>query len=148
MSILDKICKEALTWIDTPYHYQARVKGVGVDCCNLIAGVGEELGLLKDVVIKPYNIQWHLHSKSEDMLYQLESFGCYELRVELDRPETWPIGSIITFKFGRANSHLGILVQDNRLVHAAADYGKVVHSYFTDTLLNRVGHLYSFPGII
>lgn len=38
------IAKEAETWIGTPFQWQACVKGVGVDCKGLIAGVARVCG--------------------------------------------------------------------------------------------------------
>lgn len=46
MPSLDDVITEARTWIGTPYHHQQCVKGVGVDCAQLIAGVGHALGLM------------------------------------------------------------------------------------------------------
>ena len=34
-----QIIQTARQWLDTPYHHQARVKGVGVDCIGLVIGV-------------------------------------------------------------------------------------------------------------
>lgn len=32
-------------WLDTPFHHQGRLKGVGVDCIGLVVGVARELGV-------------------------------------------------------------------------------------------------------
>ena len=37
-----RIILEAMDWVGTPYHHQARVKKVGVDCAQLVAGVAEK----------------------------------------------------------------------------------------------------------
>lgn len=47
------IVAEARTWIGTPWRHQLCVKGVGVDCGQLIAGVARALGL-RDVLITGY----------------------------------------------------------------------------------------------
>jgi len=39
------IVAQARTWIGTPFHHQARLKGKGCDCLGLIVGVVDELGL-------------------------------------------------------------------------------------------------------
>lgn len=39
-----RIAAEAETWIGTPFLWQARVKGVGVDCKGLVAGVATACG--------------------------------------------------------------------------------------------------------
>ena len=36
---MNDIVTEARTWVRTPYHHQARLKGVGVDCAGLVIGV-------------------------------------------------------------------------------------------------------------
>lgn len=40
-----RIVAEAMSWIGTPFHPQASVKGVGCDCKGLVAGVAREIGL-------------------------------------------------------------------------------------------------------
>lgn len=37
---------EARSWVGTPYHHQQCRKGHGVDCAQLVAGVGAALGLM------------------------------------------------------------------------------------------------------
>ena len=50
MTILRKsITDEAVTWISTPFVHQGRIKGVGVDCVGLIAGVAAKVGYTPDV---------------------------------------------------------------------------------------------------
>jgi NlpC/P60 family putative phage cell wall peptidase len=39
------VVAEARSWIGTPFHWQASLKGVGCDCKGLIVGVARELGL-------------------------------------------------------------------------------------------------------
>ena len=39
------IVAQARTWLGTPFHHQARLKGKGCDCLGLITGVVGELGL-------------------------------------------------------------------------------------------------------
>jgi NlpC/P60 family putative phage cell wall peptidase len=37
--IRNTIIAEARSWIGTPYHHQAALKGVGCDCLGLVRGV-------------------------------------------------------------------------------------------------------------
>lgn len=39
------VVTEARSWIGTPFHWQASLKGVGCDCKGLVWGVARELGL-------------------------------------------------------------------------------------------------------
>lgn len=128
------------TWLETPYHHQARVKGAGVDCAQLIAGVAEECGYIEPgVAIQNYSTEWHLHNREERMLQYLEEFGC-KLKEEPAQP-----GDILCFKFGRVCSHLGILVPENKFIHARIDVHKVVLNSLSGDWLKRHVRTYSFP---
>ena len=41
----ERVLTEARSWMGTPWHHQARLKGVGVDCIGLVVGVCSALGL-------------------------------------------------------------------------------------------------------
>ena len=43
MSIPKEIVTQARTWLGTPFHHQARLKGKGCDCLGLVVGVVDEL---------------------------------------------------------------------------------------------------------
>lgn len=136
------IAEAALSWVDTPYHHQARVKGVGVDCAQLIAGVAEETGHIEPGTPIPFNYstEWHLHNREEVLLKNLEAFGCTR------KPSTeLEPGDILCFKYGRVVSHLGIYVGDNQFVHAANNYGKVVLNTLSPEMLKRLVFIYIFP---
>ena len=40
------VLAEARLWLDTPFHHQACLRGHGVDCGQLVVGVGVALGLM------------------------------------------------------------------------------------------------------
>jgi NlpC/P60 family putative phage cell wall peptidase len=126
-------------WIDTPYHHQAKLKGVGVDCAMLIAGIAEEF--FDTTINTPvYSPEWHLHNKQEMMLEILDSFNCVPKELYKREP-----GDIITFRFGRVQSHLGILVENNEFIHARLDIGKVVKNQLSGEWTRRLGFCYKFP---
>lgn len=139
--IRQQIIDEALTWLDTPYHHKAMVKGIGVDCAMLVAAVAIKNGLLKQEDVSPnYSVQWHLHNTEEKLLEQLGLFGC----VQIDEPTP---GDIITFKYGRVTSHLGILINTNQVIHAREDVQKVVINDLGPELIERWTYTYKFPGV-
>jgi len=137
-----EIIQEARDWINTPYHNQARVKHIGVDCAQLIAGVAIESGIMMEVNVPAYSPEWQLHNKEEKMLGILEDFGCTEIRTEDALP-----GDILCFQFGRVCSHLGILVEPTRFVHARIDIGKVVEHELSGDWVKRLKKVYKFPNI-
>jgi cell wall-associated NlpC family hydrolase len=42
--------------LDTPFHHQGRLKGVGVDCIGLVMGVARELGI-SDFEARDYSMR-------------------------------------------------------------------------------------------
>lgn len=105
----------AKTWLLTPFHHEARVKGHGVDCLQLIIGVYQEAGLLPadiDKDVYPYAYDAHLHDPEEQYIAALESHGW----IEVDQPH---MGDVVLIKVGRRYSHGAI----------AIDYPLCIHSY-------------------
>jgi NlpC/P60 family putative phage cell wall peptidase len=105
------VVAEALTWIGTPFHHAARVKGAGVDCLMLLAEVYERAGVAPHVNPPFYVPDWHMHRDAERYLEGLLGYA-------------WPIdgppqpADIALFRFGRVFSHGAIVVEWPRLVHA------------------------------
>lgn len=137
MSHSDKIVKIAESWLNTPYQHQARLKGVGVDCAQFIAGVADEL-FEKRINTPIYSQEWFLHNREELLCDILENFG-------FKRVDKMLLGDVLTFKYGRVNSHLGILVSEEEIIHARIDVGKVVKNNLTGDLLERLDRVYRFP---
>lgn len=142
----NEIIQSAQSWVDTPYHHHARIKGVGVDCAMLVACVANEVGAMSDAemhLIPNYPVQWHLHNREEKLLEILDLFGC----TEIEKASTQP-GDILTFQFGRATSHLGIMINETQFIHARFDIKKVVINTMNEEWDNRWTYTYTFPGVI
>jgi cell wall-associated NlpC family hydrolase len=107
---MKNLIDEALAWLGTPYHHEARIKGVGVDCGQFPAAVFEACELIPHVEIEPYTCDWHLHRSEERYLQIVEQF--FE-RVEHPQP-----GDLALFKFGRTISHGSIVVEWPLIIHA------------------------------
>lgn len=137
----EEVVKEALSWLDTPYHHQAACKGVGVDCAYLVGAVSESLGLIKKFKVDPYSIEWHWHSRHEKMLEIIESFGA------LPKDGLPKAGDILAFQYGRVCSHLGIMISDSEFIHAHIKAGRVVVNSLDGEFLQRLRRVYSFPNI-
>lgn len=118
-----KIVEEARKWLDakTPYHHQADVLGVGVDCAMIMVRIFADLGLIpKDVDPRPYAPDWHLHRSDEKYLGWVTKYA-----TRVDAPEP---GDIALFKFGRCISHGGIvetITPDIIMIHADMHAGCV-----------------------
>lgn len=113
------VAKEALTWLGTPYHHHARVKGVGVDCAQILLAIYPGLGLAPEIDPGQYATDWHLHH-SEELYVQwvLEAGG-----IEVEVPQ---VGDMGLFRFGRTFSHGAIFVGEQDLVHSYLGKGVIL----------------------
>lgn len=137
MNLRDEIVKEAESWLGTPYHHQAMVKGAGVDCAMILVAVYGKVGLLPEGFDpRPYPHDWHLHRDAERYLGHLLRFG-----YEVDAPER---GDIAVWKFGRTFSHGGILVGQNRIIHSYVGRGVVLDDMNQAELCGRDVRFFSF----
>lgn len=105
------VVAEALTWLRTPYHHHARIKGAGVDCAQLPAAVYEAVGLIPHVA-PDYVRDWHLHRSEERYVTWVEKFAR-----RISDAAAAP-GDFILWKWGRTYSHGAIVVDPPQVVHA------------------------------
>ena len=113
------VVEEAESWIGTPFHHAARIKGAGVDCLMLLAEVYERAGVAPHIDPPFYVPDWHLHRDAERYLEGLTRYAS-----EIPFPPQ--PGDIALFRFGRTFSHGAIVTDWPRLVHAYWSIG-VVH---------------------
>ena len=110
-----ELTTEAMTWLGTAYHHHARLKGVGVDCAQLLCAVYEACGVVPHVEPE-YPHDWHLHRSEELYIAWLERCGAREV-------QTPAPGDVALLRFGRTWSHGGIVVE------ASAESVMVLHAY-------------------
>jgi NlpC/P60 family putative phage cell wall peptidase len=105
-----KVVSVAKSWLGTPYHSNAAIKGVGVDCARLLVEIYAEAGLIEHFVPDPYPADWHLHRSDEQFTTMIERYAD-----EINKPN---IGDVIVMRFGRCFSHGAVCVADNEIIHA------------------------------
>ncbi len=105
-----KITDIARTWLKTPYHSNAMIKGIGCDCLTILAGVFDEAGLVIKPPIPKYSPQFMLNRSDE-----LYMSGLLEYTKEVSDPLP---GDIAMWKFGRCFSHAGIVIRWPIIIHA------------------------------
>lgn len=134
MSTREAVVTEAMSWLHakTPYHHHARIKGVGVDCAQLLCGVFEAVGMVEPIDTGMYPVDWHMHRSEEMFSGWLEKYGA------LQAPDAaHQVGDVFLFKFGRTFSHGAILVADNLLVHSYIGMGVILSTFNEQPLLDR-----------
>jgi cell wall-associated NlpC family hydrolase len=124
------IVRAAKEWLRTPYHHQARVKGVGADCAMFPLAVYQECGVLPvDFVVPAYSVQWHLHRSDEIYLQTIAPFteemtnlfaGPHGAGLSAGKPLP---ASFVIFQFGRTFSHGGIVLEWPLIIHSYIPHG-------------------------
>lgn len=112
------VVAEALTWLKTPYHHHARIKGVAVDCAQILCAVFEACGLVPPIDTGHYPREWHLHRSEELYIGWLAKVGAH--RVQTPAP-----ADIALYQFGRCFSHGGIVIEPGLVLHSYI--GRGVH---------------------
>jgi len=114
-----KVIEEAISWIGTPYHMGATLKGVGVDCGTFLTEVYRRAGIVSDKIqLEHFPIDWFLHTREEKYLGHIER---YCVGIDLGLP-----ARVVLFQYGRIFSHGGIIVEWPIIVHAwknGVEYG-------------------------
>ena len=121
----DRIITQARTWLGTPYHHQARLKGVGCDCLGLVVGVADELGLEHASGARLSSFDQTDYSRQPDgarLTAMLQSV-LYEIPKEDAAP-----GDLVLFSIEGNPQHVGLLTDYEGLgvIHCYAPSRKVV----------------------
>jgi len=127
------VIAEARTWLSTPWHHDAAVKGAGVDCGQIIAKVFAAVGLIERPTVAEYPSDWALHRSEERYLDVVQQ---YAHRIDAPQP-----GDIVVWKFGRTFSHGAIVVQWPQVIHAQRNEG-VCYADATKGILEGREHMF------
>lgn len=139
----EAIVAEATSWLRTPYHHCANVKGVGVDCAMVLVEIGKAVGLVPaDFDPRPYEPEWFLHRDEERYMAGLERFMHRLPAGDRGKP-----GDVDLFRFGRTAAHGALIVSDDLMIHAYRPH-RVVELIERRALADRYDSTWSFfPGV-
>ena len=115
-----RIVAEARTWICTPYHHMAELKGVGVDCGKLVLCILSNAGVIEHADFGSYSKDWFV-ARENPFLEDL-----FRARfIIVDAPEP---GDAMLFRVGRSYCHLALVTaaEPLTLIHATPEYGLVI----------------------
>ena len=112
------IVAAAREWIDTPFVWQASVKGVGADCRGLISGVARDLGLPE---ADSFYARTADYAKVDAALLKAG------MRALFDPVKEAAPGDVLLLKVGGRAQHLAIYVGAGRMIHTYRNnIGKVI----------------------
>lgn len=129
-----RVCAIAATWIGTPFHDHARVKGAGCDCATFLLCVFEEAGLIPPTDVGHYSPQLFMHRSEERYLAWVLKFA-REIALEDAKP-----ADIVLYKHGKCFSH-GALIDASgwpSIIHAHAGHKCVRRANGRHPLIGKV----------
>lgn len=127
------VVAEARSWLGTPYHHRASVRGVGVDCALLLLEAFAGAHIIERFDVEHYTSDWHLHRGEERYLAQVESFT-RELALPGEQIRDFPDdfvlapATILMWRVGRTYSHGGIVTA----------WPFIIHSYLPSMIVEEV----------
>lgn len=138
--LADRVIAEARTWIGTPWHHLARVKGAGVDCAQFLVAVFAAAGAIEPFEADYYPADWHMHRDEPRFLEMLLRHG---ERVTDPQP-----GDVVMFNFGRHAAHGGIVIAWPLIIHAFRDEGAVCYTHVVGSPIeDRVAGFFRVKGL-
>lgn len=139
----DEPVRLARTWIGTPYHHQASVKGVGTDCLGLIRGIWLELYGAESEAPPAYSRDWGEANGEETLLAAARRH-----LIEVPRAEAKP-GDVLVFRIraGSVAKHAALRASPASMIHAMEGY-LVSEIMLTPWWQRRLVAVFSFPGTV
>ena len=138
-----KVVAAARDWLGTPFHHQARLKRVGVDCIGLVIGVARELDMV--------------HPDFDETGYSRYPDGRALMAMAREKM-TWvpldqmQIGDVVVVGFDKLPQHFGIIADYRHggfsIIHAASAYGKVVEQRLMFSKAMFFVAAFQLPGVL
>lgn len=134
----NNIVAQARTWLGTPFHHQARLKGKGCDCLGLIVGVVDELGLEDRNGMKLAAYDEVTYSKEPDGAYLIQKLTGLLEEVPITEARA---GDLALFKVRENPQHLAILSDYEGglgMIHSFAPSRRVVEHRLDDEWKSKI----------
>jgi NlpC/P60 family putative phage cell wall peptidase len=140
--IRTQIIAEARSWIGTPYHYQASLKGVGCDCLGLLRGVWRKVMGEEPEDAPPYTADW-AEASGEESLRDAARRHMMEIPIG-----GFSGGDLLLFRMSKAApaKHCGIATDAAHMVHAWSGRA-VTETPLGEFWTRRLAYAFRFPLI-
>lgn len=143
------IVEEARSWIGTPFHHQASLKGVGVDCVGLIRGIMVAKNNMPEDFSKwPSAYDFLGYDRVPDGKKMMEACNLY---LTVISKEDMQPGDIVLVSFDKHPQHVGVLGDYRHgglsIIHASGDSGKVIETRLMFSGYMKFVAAYAFPEV-
>jgi NlpC/P60 family putative phage cell wall peptidase len=147
-----EVVAETRTWKGTPFHHQAELKGVGVDCAGLLRGVCIALGVLPSTYRSlPAAAPFIGYGPVPDGTLMRRACETFMTPIAVGAMQA---GDAVLIRWGRHPQHTGILgdYRDGELslIHAynwSDGSGRVVEHFLDPHMRRRIVAAYRLPGV-
>ena len=137
-----RIVDVARTTLGTPFHHQARLPCVGIDCVGVVIYVGRKLELIAE------GFDFKGYSRSADGVTLLAE--CDRHMVRIKRADLQP-GDVIALRYVHEPQHLAIVGDyvhgGLSMIHADARIGRVVEHRIYESHERRIKACFRMPGV-
>ncbi len=128
----EKMIQAAREALDTPFHHQGRVAGVGLDCIGLIVHAACVAELPVDDCI-----DYGRNPDGTRLAAALLAHGFEEVTAMQG-------GDVLLFRFNRLPQHVALATSENSMIHAYAPLGRVVESGIGESWQRRLVGIYRY----
>jgi cell wall-associated NlpC family hydrolase len=119
---------EIESWLGTPFLHTGRVKGVGVDCVQLVGQLMLSAGVVDSYDFGFYPLDWAQHRERSIIIDYIEATARFS---RLGAEAAPRFGDVVMFRIGRCVHHCGVIVSPVVFVHALAR-GRVCYGRLDD----------------
>ena len=135
------IIAAARTWIGTPYHHQASVKGIGADCLGLVRGVWRDYFGCDAETPPAYSRDWAEARGQETML---DAAGRHLSAVAAGDMQP---GDVVVFRLraGTVAKHAAIVSGAGTMIHAM-EGGPACEVALSPWWVRRIAGAFRFPS--
>lgn len=131
----------ARSMLGTPYHHQARLPGIGLDCIGLVICVARQCGLV------PSNFEIPTYSRMPDGRLMPQA-GEYMTSIAQSEMQ---IADVVVLALDTEPQHFGILADYRHggfsIIHAANDAGKVIETRLMFHASFKFVAAFCLPGV-
>jgi NlpC/P60 family putative phage cell wall peptidase len=138
-----QIVRLARTWIGTPYHHQASVRGIGTDCVGLVRGIYRELHGADAEAPPAYSRDCAEGAGRETLLEAARRH-----LVEIPRTDARP-GDVLVFRY-RKNAlakHTAIMAHPTSMIHAI-EGAPVCEVALSNWWRRHLAAAFAFPDVV
>jgi cell wall-associated NlpC family hydrolase len=130
--IREKVVAEARSWIGTPFHIGARVKGAGVDCGQLLYCVYHACGLIPEEEAGLFAGDWFCHTTEEKYQFRMFRHAYKIVEGKAYGSLAAKPGSAVLVKAAGSElyNHGGIVVHWPRVIHAGCEVVEEVDAMY------------------